>query len=323
MDIPSLFPLHRMSRRALRRQKMRRTAFLAVSALLILWSFGAGILWHRLKSKSPAAEAVPAAVTEARRAEGMRLIDLAVEAKHDGRGEEAARLAASAREVDPSSPAADILLGEMALEQGQIDAVGPAARAALQRSDAAANAKLLLALQTWILRDQPGSLDPESTALRLLDEAAADEPANGAAHFFAGELLQATGRTAEARERLLSGLHRQYPWHSAALIAAKLQLASAEAGPEGLGGGAADTGPETSAFASAALNLQEAIRQSGDVPSALAALRSVFSRQQILVLASDPAFSPVAADLGQRAGEFPRASGGVNVPRTRGSEEAR
>lgn len=284
-------PFHRMSRRKQRRKETRRRVLWAAVLLSILWAFAAGYLWRQWSVKSFAAEQTMQQATPQQRAEAMRLLDRAIEAKHGELLGEALRLADEARQIDPQTPGLAVFIAEMALSQGQIDAVAAAARAGLQLPGSTARPKLLLALEAWMRRGQTGPAEAGERATQWLSEAGGDELANSSVRFFAGDLFRSTGRPAEAQANLLASLYRQQPWDSATLLATKLWLALEEAGPTANLRTTAATGREGKIYGATAVRLQRVIQSSGDVAPAVAALQTIFSTKQTAELLSDPALA--------------------------------
>lgn len=255
--------------------------------------------------KSFTTEQTEQQTTLEQRAEALRLLDRAIEAKHGELLGEALRLAQEARQIDPRSPGVDVFIGELAFAGGQIDVMGSAARSALQQQPASASGKLLLALHAWILGGQTANAEPRVAAAELLKDAAADELSNGAVRFFAGDFLRSVGRPAEAHGELLGSLYRQHPWHSAAIISAKLSLAFEEAGPLIKPSSASLVSAEGESVGNLSVALYRAIRGSGDISAAGSALQSILTHKQFGLLISDPALSPASETLsGSNSGFF-------------------
>ena len=149
-----------------------------------------------------------------------------------------------------------------------------------------------LALNRWLGRTQSGAVEARATATQLLEEATAEELSNGSARFFAGDLQRSVGRPGEAHRSLLGGLHRQEPWHSTALLSAKMRLAAAEAAPR-----ADPNVPALSAdgdaFGAPAYDMHRALQGGDEVAIApvRARLQGAFTGWQLGVLARDPAFA--------------------------------
>jgi hypothetical protein len=309
METISLLPMsdavnlhrHRRSQRRSKRRGRRHdlvtlfTRLAWIAAVLVpLASFAVGFAWRK-QALDRESHTAPLEATAETKAEALRLLDRAVEAKHSQLWSEATRLALHSRKVNPATPGVDVLVAELALDQGQFEVLGAAARAALRREPTSANAKLLLALEAWILRGQTSASEAGAAATQLLREAATDELSNGAVRFFAGDFLRETGHPSEAHTNLLGGLHRQHPWHSAAVIIAKLGWATESAGSTAKVGSALHAVRDAKYFNLSAAALLEAIVNRDD--AAVAALYETFTPKQIYVLSSDPAMSAGATAL--------------------------
>lgn len=264
-------------------------AWLAVICMAL--AFAAGVAWQRTAANR-AKNAVATGPSPEAQAAARRLLESAVTARYADQPDEAFRLAREAREADPMTPGAATFIAEVALRQGKTDEVDIAAREAIQRGRYVADAKLLLALNRWMGRTQSGAVDARAAATQLLEEATAEELSNGTARFFAGDLQRAVGRPGEAHRSLLGGLHRQEPWHSAALLSAKMRLAVEEAVPRaGPNVPASSAGADT--FGGAAYDMYRAV-QSGDeaaIAAARAKLQGAFTSRQLGILSSDSAFA--------------------------------
>jgi len=272
---------------------MRRLAGVAVVSLLILWALGAGFLWQTWKAKIAATKQSAPQTNAEQRVEARALLDRAVTARFGELTNEAMRLASEARRIDPNLPSAALFFAELSLRGGKTDNAEAAAKEALRREAHAANARLLLALNAWMLRGQTGTESAGKTAVQLLAEASEAELANNHVRFFAGDLLRAIGRPGEAHLSLLGSLYRQAPWDSSTLLLAKLWLALEEAGPSEESGTALATGPEGALYGAAAARLQRAFR-GGDVTiSAFDGLQTLFTAKQTAVLLSDSAMGAV------------------------------
>lgn len=171
------------------------------------------------------------AVEPAARAEALRRLDEAARARHGERFEEAVAAARAAREVDETLPGVDAFLAEMAFQRQDSEATAAAARAALARGESESSANLLLALDAWRTRALRGKSAPEAAeeAGRLLSEAAQARPSDESVWFFWAEMMRLVGREDQAQRRMLGAMHRLQPWRSAAVVAAKRQLAAGEA----------------------------------------------------------------------------------------------
>jgi hypothetical protein len=292
---PSLSKLvtrRRSARYALRRRKRTLRVVFWCCVGFVCLAFVAGFAWT-LEWSHGTSEGLQSPSDSVQRSQALRLLDRAVEAKYNQLWSEATRFAFDARETDPATPGVDIFIGEMALERDDINVMGSAARAALRQQPASANAKLLLAIQAWILRGRTGASEAGAAATQTLQEAATDELSNGAVRFFAGDFLRAIGQPAEAHANLLGGLHRLHPWESSALIAAKLWLAVEEAESWDRPIAAVLSEPNVERFGSPSADLHRSIAGSVDVASAASALRRLFTAKQIEVLSRDPAFASV------------------------------
>lgn len=278
-------PAHHLSRRALRRQAFRRNIFLAVSSLLVLWSFGAGWLWQewRAKRASAGTDLTPATADERR--EAMRLLDEAVRARHEERLQGAMNALNAARRADPKLGSIDILVGEIALEQKDTETLRHATDAALRSGEQEAPAKLLRALETWLKRGEKGVEWAGPQAKQYLAEASESEPSAAAPYFFGGELHRLLGDGAKAHRDLVSALHRQVPWRSSALLEAKMQLAAREAADEGK---IVTIGPPD-AQAEALLDFRQALVAGRGVAPDAADLFAVMPVLQLAALADDVA----------------------------------
>lgn len=266
-------------------------AWLAVICMAL--AFAAGIAWQRTAA-TRAKNAVATGPTPEEQAAARRLLESAVTARYADQPDEALRLAREARETDPMTPGAATFIAEVALRQGKTDEVDIAAREAIQQGRYVADAKLLLALNRWMGRTQSGAVDARAAATQLLEEATAEELSNGTARFFAGDLQRAVGRPGEAHRSLLAGLHRQEPWHSAALLSAKMRLAAGEAGPRA-DPDAPALSADGDAFSAPAYDMHRALQGGDEVAIApvRALLLGAFTSRQLAVLTRDPAFATV------------------------------
>jgi hypothetical protein len=199
--------------------------------------------------------------------------------------------AADARRIDPATPGALVLMGELALnlrDQGRVEQF---ARESLALGDKPADAKLLLALARWMRRSSPKAEfgDAGEEAVGLLNAASADDIANAPVCFFHGELLRYLGRERDAHLRLLAGLHRLEPWHSSTLLKAKQQLAAAEAAALGEPAEIADT--EEATAAAALVALRQKPDSDPESEKLIDTLRSSFGARASALLLADQAFS--------------------------------
>ena len=230
----SAVPVHRLSRRGLRRRWLRRNLVWAVSLFFLAGVFAGGFFWRQAKSKLAAVEeSRSAAVGEARQAEAYRLFDEAVRARYEERAQGAMNAITAARRADPQLRSVDVLVGEIALEQKDPDTLRRAAARALERGENESSANLLNALETWMRRGEKGTDKAGQLAEQFLSDAADAEPSNAAVYFFHGELSRLLGDGRKAHRHLLSALRRQQSWRSAALLENKMQLAAREAADQG------------------------------------------------------------------------------------------
>ena len=289
---PSM-PKRRPSGRRRRPFALRGSTLAWLAVICMALAFAAGVVWQRTAA-TRAKNAVATGPTPEEQAAARRLLESAVTARYADQTDDALRLAREARETDPMTPGAATFIAEVALRQGKTDEVDIAAREAIQRGRYVADAKLLLALNRWMGRTQSGAVDARAAATQLLEEATAEELSNGTARFFAGDLQRAVGRPGEAHRSLLGGLHRQEPWHSSALLAAKLRLAMEEGGQrvaETLGD--PSSSDSDAVFGAVVYDMQRAL-QSGDetaIAAARARLQGAFTSRQLGMLSNDSAFA--------------------------------
>jgi hypothetical protein len=264
-------------------------AWLAVICMAL--AFAAGVAWQRTAANR-AKNAVATGPSPEAQAAARRLLESAVGARYADQPDEALRLAREAREADPMTPGAAIFIAEVAFEQGETDEVDTAAREAIRQGRYIADAKLLLALHHWKMQGENGAVAAGAAAMHFLSEAGQDELSNSAVRFFAGELGRFLGRPAEAHRTLLQGMHRQEPWHSAALLSAKLRLAAAAAAPRA-DVSAPALSADGDAFSAPAYDMVHALQRRDEVQIAAArsTLQGVFTSRQLGVLARDPAFA--------------------------------
>lgn len=267
--------------RARRKMLIRRWSFVGATSVAVILAFSAGFLWKKSSAKAPSVAAAEP-VAEDRRHEAVVLMDRAVRAKHEEKFDDAISTVAQARQADPGLHGGDTVLAEIALRRGDSPVVRRAAREALNRGENPADANLLLAVDSWQARGLPGGSTGaagDAALLRLVDAEAA-ELSNGNVRFFQGDLLRELGRNAEAQRSLLGGLHRQQPWTSVSVIAAKQQLAGAEAGNV----------PTSTPAGDAMVALREALRAGEEPRPFIDQLRAVVSEGQSLELLQDAAF---------------------------------
>lgn len=256
----------RNSPRALRRRRMRRLVFAAVAALVVLWSFGAGYLWRKFRTKEPAPGEVPAVATAEQRAEAVRLLDEGVRARFEERWQGVLNVIPAARRADPKVRGIDILIGEIALEQKDPETLRRATERSLKTGENEAAAKLLRAVETWMKRGELGVDQAGALAGQYLSEAAESEPSNAAVRFFHGELSRLLGDGKGAHSHLRGALYRQTPWHSSALLKVKMQMAAREASDAGR----PVVVEAPNAQAEVALALLDTVRRGGSTASARA-----------------------------------------------------
>ena len=284
--MPSAVPFHCLSRRALRRRQLRRNLAWVISLFFLAGAFVGGFVWQRARSQRPApGQATPETVSQAQQREARRLLDEAVRARYEERGQGAMNALAAARRADPNVPGLDVLAGEIALEAQDHDTLRVATREALRRDGNQASARLLAALEVWQRRDGLGLEQAGSQARQLLREAAESEPSNVAAHFFHGELSRQLGDSSRAHGHLLSALRRLVPWKSSALLQVKIHWATTEASE----GGEKVEGPFPDAQSAAALRWRDALRTGTGAEEALGAMIALTPSLQTIVLLDDAA----------------------------------
>jgi len=274
-----------LSPEAILRRRKRRIAFWIVSVLVIFLSFGASFFWQRLQIRRLAAASETPPVTEEQRASARRSLDNAVRARHAERMDEAVAQLALAQQADPSLPGLELLVGEIALQQRDTDALRRASANALQRGDNEASAKLLAALEVWLRRGVLGVQQAGPRARQFLLEAAESDPSDGSIHFFHGELSRQLGDSSAAHAYLLSALRRQSPWKSSSLLQVKMQLAAAEAAEAGETVEVPAPDPQSAA----ALRWREALRTGTRAGDARGAMIALTPGLQTSVLLDDPA----------------------------------
>ena len=282
----SAVPYHRLSRRALRRRQLRRNLAWVVSLFFLAAAFVGGFFWQRVRSERPApGQATPESASQAQQREARRLLDEAVRARYEERGQGAMNALTAARRADPNAPGLNILVGEIALEQQDRETLRLATREALRRDGNQATAKLLSALETWMGRGESGVDRAGPLARQILTEAAESEPSNAAVYFFHGELSRLLGDSGAAQRNLLLALRRQVPWTSSALLEVKVQLAAREA----LESAQPVVGFAPGAQAQAVIGLRDALSTRSGVKEAAADLVAVSPSAQTIVLLDDEA----------------------------------
>lgn len=277
---------HARQRSHIRRKQhqKRRLVWIAIAAFLVA-AFGAGFLLKTLAAarRNAARGAAPASVES--RAEALRLMDDAMRAKYDGRSDDALAAVRAARAAVPDIPGADVVMAELALEAKQPGALRLAAEDALRRGQNPAEARLLLALEKWMTRGAgPRSAEAVATAKQLMAEASDAGLSNMTVMFFRGDIEHYGGNESEAWRFLLGALHRQQPWLSSAILAAKMRLAADEAG------GVPDAALPPSAAGDALVALRRAAPSGSDARMPLAALRGAVTAWQMKNLFGDQAF---------------------------------
>ena len=287
----------RPSRRALRRRQIARTVAWAVSGLFVLGAFAGGILWRHSKVDRATTEVVAPESSDEQRVEAFRLFDEAVRARYEERAQGAMNAVAAARRADPQLRSVDVLVGEIALDQKDPETLRRAAEYALQRGENESTANLLNALEVWMRRGEKGTDKAGQLAEQFLSDAADAEPSNAAVYFFHGELSRLLGDGRKAHRHLLSALHRQHPWRSAALLENKLQIAAREAADEGA---AVMTAPPTEQ-AEVILALRSAVQSGYDTNEELVEFVRVTPTPQILDLVADSALGSSREAIGSEA----------------------
>lgn len=245
--------------------------------------------------KDAVAEMVPP-VDPGRQEEALRLLDEAVKAKHEKRHDNALAAATAARKADPNIAGIDVLVGEIALETGQLDVTQRAAREALSRGQDESAANLLLALDKWMMRGAVGGAGVARGAVsQILSEAADAEMSKADTFFFWGEMERHAGREDLARARILGGLHRMQPWHSSDIISAKMQLAADDARASSENGMHGELSVPSTPIGNAVVDLRRALQSSADARASLAALRGAATGRQLTLLLGDQAFAGAVA----------------------------
>jgi hypothetical protein len=268
-----------------------------VSGLFVLGAFAGGILWRHSKVNRAAAQVVELESSEEQRAEALRLFDEAVRARYEERAQGAMNAIAAARRADPQLRNVDVLVGEIALDQKDPETLRRAAEYALERGENESSANLLNALEVWMRRGEKGTDKAGQLAEQFLSEAAGAEPSNAAVYFFHGELSRLLGDGRKAHRHLLSALHRQHPWRSAALLENKLQIAAREAADEG---GAVVTAPPTEQ-AEVILALRSAVQSGYAIDKELVEFVRITPTAQLLALVDDSSLGTSREVIGSEA----------------------
>lgn len=273
----------RRSHHRKKRHQRRRLVWIAI-AIFLAAAFGAGFLLKTVAAARRDAARGTAPASAESRAEALRLMDDAMRAKYDGRSDDALAAVRGAREADPDIPGADVVMAELALEAKQPGALRLAAEEALRRGQNPAEARLLLALERWMTRGAgPRSAEAVVAAKQLMAEASDAGLSNMTVMFFRGDIEHYGGNESEAWRFLLGALHRQQPWLSSAILAAKMRLAADEAG------GMPDAALPPSAAGDALAAVRRAAHSGSDLRAPLAALRGVVTAWQMRNLLSDQA----------------------------------
>jgi hypothetical protein len=254
-------------------------------------------MWRQSKVNRAAAQVVELESSEEQRAEALRLFDEAVRARYEERAQGAMNAIAAARRADPQLRSVDVLVGEIALDQKDPETLRRAAEYALERGENESSANLLNALEVWMCRGEKGTDKAGQLAEQFLSDAAEAEPSNAAVYFFHGELSRLLGDGRKAHRYLLSALHLQQPWRSAALLENKLQIAASEAAEEGAPVIAA---PPTDQ-AEVILALRRALKSGSTAKEDLVEFVRVTPTAQILVLVADPALGSSREAIGSEA----------------------
>jgi hypothetical protein len=268
-----------------------------VSGLFVLGAFAGGILWRHSKVNRATAEVVVPETGDEQQAEALRLFDEAVRARYEERAQGAMNAVAAARRADPQLRGVDVLVGEIALDQKDPETLRRAAEYALQRGENESSANLLNALEVWMRRGEKGTDKAGQLAEQFLSDAADAEPSNAAVYFFHGELSRLLGDGRKAHRHLLSALHRQHPWRSAALLENKLQIAAREAAEAGA---AVMTAPPTEQ-AEVILALRSAVQSGYATNEELAAFVRVTPTPQLLAIVADSALGSSREAIGSEA----------------------
>lgn len=287
----------RSRRRRRRDTRRRRKSTLLVVSLVCGLALTSGFLWAVVAERNSAVAGTKVSpVAPGRQEEALRLLDEAVKAKYEKRYDDALAAAAAARKADPNVAGIDVLVGGIALEQGQPDVMQRAASEALVRGQDESAANLLLALHKWMLRGAVGGAAVARVAVsQFLSEAADAEMSKGDTFFFWGEMERHAGREDSARTRILGGLHRMQPWHSSDIISAKMQLAADDARASSENGMHGELSVPSTPIGNAVVDLRRALQSSADARASLAALRGAATGRQLTLLLGDQAFAGAVA----------------------------
>lgn len=255
-------------------------------AILFVAAFVAGFFLKLLPALIQISTKASLPIIHEPQEKALHLLDDLMQAKYENRLEDAKAGAKAARLASPDIPGVEIALAELALLEQKPEEVKIAAREALQRGQTLSEAKLLLALEKWMMRGT-GSQAAEAVAAakQLMQEASEDDLSNMTIMFFRGDMEHYTGDKSKAHALLLGALYRQQIWLSHSILAAKMQLAAQESA-DGLGAATVPSSP----FGEAWVALQQALRSNADLQPSLNALQRVTTAWQIKYLLNDQAF---------------------------------
>jgi hypothetical protein len=195
-------------------------------------AYGGGIGWQKWRAARVALEpqTMDGEVAPEQKAEALRLLDEAIKARHEERYDAAWGLALRAQQTDPGLAGWDLLMAELAFQRRDSGAFSKHALVAELLPESAAGAKLLLVLERWRRPWGEGQSKEDSARFLadLLAQATAAQPSVDVTWFFRGDLLRLIGKPSEAHQALLGSLHRQAPWRSSAVLAAKKSFTQLE-----------------------------------------------------------------------------------------------
>jgi hypothetical protein len=275
--------------------------------VIVLGAFAGGFLWRQAKLNSVTAVVAPPESSDEQRAEALHLFDEAVRARHEDRVQGALNAITAARRADPQLRGADVLVGEIALEQKDLQTLRRAARNAMSEGGYESSANVLNALDVWMRRGEKGVEKAGQLAEQFLSDGANAEPSNAAVCFFHGELSRMLGDGRKAHRHLRAALYRQQFWRSAALLENKMQMAAREALNQGK---VVLVAPPTEQ-AEAVLALRDAAPPGSEGNEAFAKVLLVTPTVQVFALLDDFALSG-RRDLIE--GEVPRLSKEAIIP---------
>lgn len=281
------------NRKRRRHKAPPKNPFVLISLLFTLFiiMFYAGFFWESLKSAMRASAEAFIPINHAQQDKALNLIDDLMQAKHEGRFDDAKASAQAARQADPHIPGVEIVLAELALVTQKSAEVEAAAAEALRRGQNQAEAKLLLALEKWMTRGT-GTRSAESmlAARQLAKEASAEDISNMTIMYFRGDMERYSGDKSEAHKFHLGSLYRQRPWLSNTILSAKMQLAAEDANAQSQGKNKAPSPIVSTPSNDALLALRKALQSATDTHPSLAALRRVTTDWQMKLLLDDRAF---------------------------------